>query len=77
MQAAIMAVQISTVVLGARRLEARMTRAADDGKRVIPDGQIRAVKQEVAVLSVVGKEGDLDNGGDGGAAKRTMGQLGQ
>ena len=77
MQAAMMAVQISTVVLGSIGLDARMMKAAEDGMGSLPDGQIRAVEQEVAMLSVVGKEGDLDNGGDGGAAKESMCQLRQ
>jgi hypothetical protein len=33
----------------------------------LPDRQIRAVKEEVAVLPIIGKKRDLHDGGDGSA----------
>lgn len=66
--AAMMAVQISTVVLGktVRRWPAPGEGSAEEGQDV-PDGEIRTVPQKVAVLSIIGNEGNLDNGRNGSA----------
>jgi len=74
-QAAMMAVQISTVVLERKKnmgLEKRAPQGSggrEEGTSV-PDGEIGTVPQEVAVFTIVGDEGNLNNGRNRSAGRK-------
>ena len=70
-----MAVQISTVVLerkkkhGVREESPQGSGGREEGTS-IPDGEIGTVPQEVAVFTIVGDEGNLNNGRNRSAGRK-------